>query len=58
MGTAINKNDLVRVIDPQGSHQDGNGYVLHILPDGEAFVQFSLYHKTYIHTSRLVAVEA
>jgi hypothetical protein len=58
MKEAIRYGTLVRVRDPQGSHQDGNGLVLHVLPDGEAFVQFDLYYKTYIHVDRLVTVEA
>lgn len=57
MKEAIRYGTLVRVLDPQGSHQAGNALVLHVLPDGEAFVQFDLYYKTYIHTSRLQTVE-
>jgi hypothetical protein len=58
MKEAIRYGTLVRVIDPQGSHQDGNGLVLHVLFDGQAFVQFDLYYRTYIHVDRLVTVEA
>ena len=58
MKEAIRYGTLVRVIDPQGAHQDGNGLVLHVLFDGQAFVQFDLYYKTYIHVDRLVTVEA
>jgi len=54
---AIRYGTLVRVIDPQGSHQDGNGFVLHVLENGEAFVQFDLYYRTYIHVDRLEKVE-
>lgn len=54
---AIRYGAVVRVLDPQGSHQDGNGFVLHVLENGEAFVQFDLYYRAYIHVDRLEKVE-